>query len=245
MSEPEKKKNILFVDDEKKVLDGLRRMLHGMRNEWEMTFVNSGKEALDTLAQKAIDVIVSDMRMPEMGGAELLTAVKDKYPNVIRFILSGYSDKEMILKTIESTDQFLSKPCDPTKLKSAIDKALEAHKLVDKGKMAAMFSDLRELPTLPDLYIKLQKLLRDPESSFKRISDLIAMDIAISARVLQLVNSSFFGLVQRIENIQHAVTYLGAETLKSLILTTNVFSQFKKHELERYYIKDLYKHCIF
>ena len=77
---------ILFVDDEPKVLDGLKRMLHGMRREWEMVFANSGQEALEILGTKPFDVLISDMRMPGMDGYQLLEKVRELHPQVVRII---------------------------------------------------------------------------------------------------------------------------------------------------------------
>jgi len=68
-------KNILFVDDEPVLLDGLRRSLRSMRNEWSITFAGSGEEALKVLEKAPFDVVVSDMRMPKMDGAQLLNEV--------------------------------------------------------------------------------------------------------------------------------------------------------------------------
>jgi YesN/AraC family two-component response regulator len=83
------KKRILFVDDEPLVLAGLKRMLHGMRKQWEMVFVESGEAALKFMADNAVDVVVSDMRMPGMNGAQLLNEVMKRYPRTVRLILSG------------------------------------------------------------------------------------------------------------------------------------------------------------
>ena len=104
---------ILFVDDETMVLHGLQRMLHTLRNEWEMVFVDSGLKALEIMAQGPFDIIVADMRMPGMNGAELLNEVMILYPQTIRFILSGYSDEDLILQSLSATHQFIAKPCDP------------------------------------------------------------------------------------------------------------------------------------
>jgi YesN/AraC family two-component response regulator len=68
-------KRILFVDDEPMVLDGLRRSLHSMRKDWEMVFVTSGSEALESMANQSFDIVVTDMRMPGMDGAQLLEEV--------------------------------------------------------------------------------------------------------------------------------------------------------------------------
>ena len=74
------KKRVLFVDDEPKILDGLRRMLRVMRDQWDMAFVQSGPEALEILGKHRFDVIISDMRMPGMDGAELLLEVRKRHP---------------------------------------------------------------------------------------------------------------------------------------------------------------------
>src|SRR5687768_2712818 len=114
--------NILFVDDEPRILNGLKRMLYPMQREWQMWFANSGEETLSILQERNIEVVVSDMRMPRMDGAQLLTEIKNKYPNIIRIILSGYSEKEMVMKSVGAAHQYLSKPCDAEILKSTIER---------------------------------------------------------------------------------------------------------------------------
>ena len=86
------KKRILFVDDEVMILKGLQLMLRSMRGEWEMEFVESAEAALRVLSQRTFDVIVSDMRMPGMNGAELLAEVMKRFPATVRLILSGYAN---------------------------------------------------------------------------------------------------------------------------------------------------------
>ena len=93
-------KVLLFVDDEVRVLQGLQRQLRSMRNEWDMNFVNSGREALEFMAARAVDVLVSDMMMPEMDGAELLIEVSKSHPNTIRIVLSGHAEREAVLRLV-------------------------------------------------------------------------------------------------------------------------------------------------
>ena len=103
-------KKVLFVDDDSGVVQGLKRMLRPLRNEWDMHFVTSGQEALDLLESNTFDVIVSDMRMSGINGAELLSRVREKYPHMVRIILSGYSDQDLLLKAVRAAHQFLTKP---------------------------------------------------------------------------------------------------------------------------------------
>ncbi len=238
------KKSILFVDDEQKVLDGLRRILYSYRDKWDMMFATNGNEALQIMADMRFDIIISDMRMPKMDGASLLRIVQERYPHIIRFILSGYGDKEMILKTVGVTDQFITKPCSAVTLIKTIEGALNAQDLLREKKYLTSVSRMKSIPTLPDLFLKLRELLESPNSSFKEIAELVKKDVAISAKVLQIVNSAFFGLKHHVDNVQHALTYLGIETLKAVVLTTDIFSQFNEEQVEVFSIRKIYQHSM-
>src|SRR6185503_12959818 len=99
-------KRLLFVDDEKMVLDGLRRALHGMRQKWEMNFVDSAAAALQALEQGPYDAIITDMRMPGTDGAQLLEQVKQSHPDMVRVVLSGQSSREAVFRSISPAHQF-------------------------------------------------------------------------------------------------------------------------------------------
>ena len=123
---------ILFVDDEALLLQSLQQTLRLQRNEWETEFVTSGAKALELMAQQPFDAIVSDMLMPGMNGAELLGEVMKRYPKTIRLILSGHADKDLILKCVGSTHQYLAKPCDAEILIQSIDAILKMNITAEK-----------------------------------------------------------------------------------------------------------------
>ena len=102
---------VIFIDDEPNILSGLKRILRPLRNEWQMEFKDGGQAALESLAETPCDVVVSDMKMPGMDGAQLLSAVKDQYPNSIRIALSGETDSHMIYRCVQHAHQYLAKPC--------------------------------------------------------------------------------------------------------------------------------------
>ena len=114
------KKKIVFVDDEPNILDGLRRMLRSLRSEYDMYFAAGGREALELMAKDRFDVVISDMRMPGMDGAELFENIKEKYPHTIRIMLTGQADENSVLRTVGVVHQFLAKPCDPERLKTVL-----------------------------------------------------------------------------------------------------------------------------
>jgi len=238
------KRRILFVDDEPKVLHGLRRMLRGMRDEWEMAFAESGAEALEILSRDSYDVVVSDMRMPKMDGAQLLSEIRDRYPKMVRIVLSGHSDKEMILKSVRPAHQYLSKPCDSQTLKSTVKRACTLRDLLSQEALTELVSQMEVLPSLPSLYSELMDAIQSPDSSMEQIGGIISRDLAMTTKVLQLVNSAFFGVPRHISDPAQAVNLLGIETVKALVLTVGVFSAFIKQAPNRFHLDRLWNHSI-
>lgn len=237
-------KRILFVDDEPMLLAGLQRSLRSMREEWEMAFVTSGAEALQLLEQQPFDIIVTDMRMPAMTGAELLEQVKSRFPQCFRIILSGQADQQTILRAVDPTHQYLAKPCDTTELKRRLTRAFAVRGLLRNEELQAVVSRLEALPSLPTLYLEVTQELENSEPSLPRIARLVSEDMAMTAKILQLVNSAFFGLRCRISSPMRAVQMLGLDTLRALVLTTHVFDEFRTDSLGEAAISYLWKHSL-
>ncbi len=235
---------IIFVDDEPRVLDGIRRFLYPMRDEWHLKFAGSGSEALEIMSRNPFDVIVTDVRMPGMDGTELLSRVREQYPGVVRIILSGQSDRDLTLKAAVSAHQYLSKPCDAESLKLTIARAVALKATFTDPSLQALVSGAGTLPSIPALYVELISRLEDPEGCPQDVANIIAKDPAMTAKILQLSNSAFFGLRRRISDPRDAVLYLGLDTLKALALSVKVFSQFTVRPVSRFSIEDLGKHTI-
>lgn len=219
------KKRILFVDDEPMVLEGVQRLLRPMRLEWEMDFAESGALALQRLNQAAYDVIVSDMMMPGMNGVQLLEHARAESPKTIRLVLSGHTDKDLALQCVGVAHQFLAKPCDAEHLRNTIARVTGMGFAVQSEKLMKIVGRLDRLPSLPDIYSRLVTLLNDPAISTQAIGALISRDIALTAHLLKIVNSAFFGLAQRVNQPSEAVAYLGLDTLKAVVLAAGIFEK--------------------
>ncbi|HEU5091877.1 MAG TPA: response regulator, partial [Nitrospira sp.] len=237
-------KNILFVDDEPVLLDGLRRSLRSMRNEWTMTFADGGEEALKALEQTPFDVVVSDMRMPKMDGAQLLNEVQRRYPHIVRIVLSGYSDKEMILHSIRATHQFLAKPCEPEQLKTTIRRACALQDVLKNEALRALVTGMSAIPSLPAILLEIKQEAESETSSLKAIGKIIVKDMGLTAKILQLANSAFFGVRGPVSTVEQAVNFLGLETVQALILVAHVFSQFSAKHLSTFQIARLWEESL-
>ncbi len=219
--------SILFVDDEPKILDGLKRMLRDRRDRWDMSFVTGAKAALAELECKEFDVIVTDMRMPEMDGAELLGVVKKRFPETVRFILSGYSEAEASLRAAAVAHQFLMKPCEAETLQSIVERACGLQDLLQGEGIRRLVNGMGSLPAVPRVYSELSSALVNPNVSLGQISKIVRQDVAISTKVLQMVNSAFFSLSRRVNDVESAVNLLGTNMLKNVTLSVEVFHGFE------------------
>jgi HD-like signal output (HDOD) protein len=219
---------LLFVDDDAHLLDGIKRALRPMRHEWQMAFVTSGEEALATLEQAPFDVVVSDMRMPSMDGARLLNEVQRRYPQIIRIVLSGHSDREMIYHSIGASHQYLAKPCEVDRLKATIQRACALRELLKNESLRGLVAGMQTLPSLPHLFHAIKKEAESATSSLTTIGNIIAKDMGMTAKVLQLVNSAYFGLNGTVSTVEQTVTLLGLDTIQALVLTVHVFGQIPK-----------------
>jgi putative nucleotidyltransferase with HDIG domain len=237
-------KRLLFVDDEIMVLDGLRRALHGMRLEWEMNFVDSAAAALQALEQDPYDAIVTDMRMPVTDGAQLLEQVKQRHPDVIRIVLSGQSSREAVFRSIAPAHQFLSKPCDPQELVIRLGQAFAMRDLLANQSLKTIVSRMQSIPSLPTLYGELTAALRQESPSLAQIERIISKDVGMAAKILQLANSAFIGARGRVSNLLQAVTLIGTESVRTLVLSVHVFSQCEANSEVAAYLPSLWDHSI-
>jgi HD-like signal output (HDOD) protein len=237
-------RRVLFVDDDPRILEGLRRMLRSQKQAWEIAFASSGEAALALMEASPFDVIVSDMRMPGMDGAALLANVREAYPHVVRIALSEYTELSGALRVVPVAHQFLTKPCDLEMLRVAIERACHMKALLHDESIRATVGALGDLPSLPRTYHALTMALADPNTPIQKIASIVEFDVGVAAKILQLVNSAFFGIARSITNIQTAVGYLGVSTLKSLVLSVEVFRVFApKAPVEGFSLEDLQRHA--
>ena len=218
---------LLFVDDEPLVLQGLQRTLHSMRGQWDMTFVGGGEEALETLGRQPYDAIITDMRMPRMDGAQLLDKVKERYPEIVRIVLSGQANRETILRSAGPAHQYVSKPCDPQELKLRLVQAFAMRDLLQSSAVRALVAGLKSIPSPPGLYYEIQAELQSEDTSLRKIAEIVSKDAGMTAKILQLANSAFMGARYNISNTTQAVTLIGTEMVRALVLSVHVFSQFR------------------
>ena len=238
---PARLQRVLVVDDEPRVLRGLLRLLRG--GDWQLDAAESGTEALDMLGAQAYDVIISDYRMPGMDGVTLLQKVRDEHPRTVRIMLSGDVDQGPALRRTEVAHQCLTKPCQPELIVAALERAGRLGAMLAREDLRELIGKLGSLPSSPTLWTALQARLADPDASAGDIAVIIAADVAMTTKVLQLVNSSFMGLSRKVTSVAEAVAYLGTEMVRNLVVSVEIFRSFPlADELRDFSIESLSRH---
>ena len=216
---------VLFVDDEPMVLEALRNSLRGKRKEWDMVFMGGSLAGLAELERGPVDVIVTDMRMPGMDGAEFLARATKLCPGATRIILSGQMEEGSLVRAAVTAHRYLTKPCDHATLSASIRRALDLRALLNNERIRASIGGVESLPTVPSVYRALNTALAGQQASPEAIARIIEEDVGISSKVLQIVNSAFFGLPRKTTSLLQAVQYLGLGTIRSLVLSQSLFEQ--------------------
>jgi len=235
-------KRILFVDDESNVLDGLRVLLRKHRHAWQMEFALGGERALALLSESPFDVVVTDLRMPRVDGLAVLKHVRDHHPHTMRVTLSGDPMRESALAVIPYAHQSLTKPCRLGELEAVLVRGCLLGDLVADPDVRSVIGRIGGLPPLPRTYARLVQVLDDENACSADVAAVIASDIAVTAKILQLANSSFFGCGRAVGTVAQAIPLLGLETLKSLTLSTALFTGDGLPARVRVFAEDLHEH---
>ena len=217
---------LLLVDDDPEVLGSLRRTLTD--KSWDIVALRDPQEALQEVDAKRVDIVLTDMNMNVMSGATLLGAVQQRHPDVARIIMSGHTDSKAVLRAVPFAHQFLAKPLDTDVLRWTLRRACGLRKLLTSEAIRVAVGASNEMPAAPATYLKLKQLLRDPQVGLAEVSAVIERDVGVSARILQLVSSAFFGMPRRVTTVAAAVQYLGVETLRTLVLALEIVRMFRE-----------------
>ena len=238
------RKRILFVEDDPHLLDQLRGTMADMAPAWDMTFVDSGEAALAAFTHTPFEVILSDLRMPGMGGAQLLRKVQVRYPATVRFVLSSCDDRDLAADVVDQAHQFIRKPCDPAFLKSVLRRTFHLGSQVHNEHARELVARIGRLPSVPALYLEITRLMGSERATVENLGAAISKDMAMTAMILKLSNSAFFSLRQTVATPGEAISILGIDLLRSLVLAHGLFSQSGSFRYPTFSLSHLWRHSI-
>lgn len=238
------KKRILFVEDDPLLLQMYSTMLDDDREHWEVAAAAGARQALELINQAPFDVVVSDLIMPGLDGAQLMSEIRALSPRTSRIILSVLSDQERVADCLGTTHQFVAKPFDVKVLKATLARITGLDAYLNDVKLQQLIGQLGTLPSFPSLYVEVMKELRSPNPFIENVSVIVSKDPAMTAKMLQIVNSAAFALARKVGSPFEAVEFLGLGTVQSLVLSAHIFSRFERTNLPGFSVSRLWGHSV-
>ncbi len=235
-------KRLLVVDEDPAATSHIQSLLPDLSGEWEIAGAMTPDQALAALDRTPFDVVLANTHLGGAGGIQLLSAIKERHPQTVRIATSGAAHRSVIVRALEVAHQFLPKPLESASLKAALTRSGSFRERVTNESLRRLIADIRTIPSLPGTYQELVDALQSPQASVETAAAIISKDMAMVAKILQVVNSAYFSLRRTITSPAHAIALLGIDTIKSLVLSLQVFSQFPRSGSIPVSIDSLWRH---
>jgi HD-like signal output (HDOD) protein/ActR/RegA family two-component response regulator len=233
------KGNILCVDDERSILDALAREF--MFTDLTVFKAQNANEGLAVLSKEKIDIVLTDFRMPGEDGMQFLKRVKTDYPDVARIIFSGFLDKNILMRSLTNgwASTFLTKPWNKDALSGKIGRILAIKAGLKDPAIFRVLNQMYEIPTLPSIYKRLTTTIGTGNTISAEIVEAIRMDPILSAKLLQVANSAFFG-EREIISVKEATDLLDASCIRDIVLTARSSSELKLDPVIMTHLLEIY-----
>jgi putative nucleotidyltransferase with HDIG domain len=235
---------VLFVDDEPLILSLYEALSPDLGPDFTVRTARDGNEALRVMDQTEVQIVVSDLEMPEMPGGELLTHVEKKYPKAMRVVISGYDDELHVARCLTFGHRYLRKPVEPEALATTLKRLAALRETLADENLKALLSSSDALPSPPETYLCLSDALQRDESSTRDFAEIIESDPLLSANLLEVVNSPAFGLSVQIESIQELFEVVGVHVVRSLILSLHTKDFFQPRTPNGGLFEELWQHAL-
>lgn len=214
---------ILIIGSDDVHVDAVRQELAEFGAEWTLYRVDDAVTALSLPIDQPTDVILTDLHVGSHYGPSLLRQLQSHHPESVRILLLGEGQEIDAFQAMECSHRLLRHPLEARELLEAVDSVAELRELLDNQQLKETVGRIGQLPPPPKLFIQINQMMQDPETSSADIATLIAQDPAVAARVLRLCNSAYFSTGRSVTDIRGAVTRLGLQTLRRLVLASEAF----------------------
>lgn len=220
---------VLLVDDDAMVLRSVARLLGSVEPDWSVETASTAEEAIAVFERQAVDLVLSDLNLgtPAMSGAELLSFVQERHPDVVRILLTGQATPEMAHRSLPTAHLLLQKPFERRELHAKLKRALQLRQLLTNERLRGLVGASNRLPSPPKVFHEVAVALAGRRAGVEDVALLIERDVALSAQLIRLVSSAFFGLPRRVRSVRGAIAYLGFNTVKTLVLSAAIVEQYR------------------
>jgi HD-like signal output (HDOD) protein len=217
---------LVLLDNEHHIADAHRRALRTVRPEWKVVLATSSIAALEALAEAPTDVFIAELGKPPSAGVDLFETVKERWPATVRIALSEFAERSVAVRLERSVHRFLHKPCDTYMLAMLIERSSRLRDTVSDQAVLAAIGGMEAIPRPPLTVQALEKVLADPDAGVIAVAGVIARDAALTARLLRVVNSSFFGVGRQVTRVDAAINFMGVSLVRAIALADGATRSF-------------------
>jgi HD-like signal output (HDOD) protein len=221
---------VLLIDDDELILRALKRTLSRLVPHWQVATMQDAHQLTELLSKGlAPDVVITDRLMPGIQGEQVLQRAQQLCPMALRCILTADNSADLLIQDNALIHFFLAKPFTDDQLLQIFSCAERLQALGFATAERAYLGRLSVLPVLPPLYQKIEVLLNNADCQLKDIAELIYHDPVVSSRLLQLANSAFLGFSRQTVSLTEAISRLGLDTMKSIVLALKTSLAYQNH----------------
>jgi HD-like signal output (HDOD) protein len=215
-------RNVLVVEASDPVIEGYRRLLRVYSSAWAVGFSSDLPSAMAEISKGGISVVIADAKTSGLEG--FLLELRSRTPEVTRVVLASADVRPDLAVTLSLlAHQTIKKPFIPPQLFELVERTCQVGEALADRRLAQVLGQLGALPALPKTYSSLSEMTRDPNVSLAAVAKVVEADPSITAAVLRIINSAYFGLPRRVSSVGETVRYLGIQPLKNIVLTVEVF----------------------
>lgn len=222
----------------------LEQGLFHLRAQWEVVFTQDRTTAMESMTAVPAAAMLVGAQIPPTQVVELVNDIARGFPNTQRFVLFDLADKQFLKHCVGLPPQCLPKESGPEIVEEVLQRAFQLEAWMANEPVKKLVSLMRKSPSMPSLYNKILHELQSPSAGLEDVGLLIRSDPALCAKMLQLVNSAFFGLPRQITSAFEAVMFLGMERVKSLLLYTHFVCLFDTGACPTFSIDRLWHHSM-
>lgn len=214
-------------------------------NAWSFTWVRSALKGLALLREENFEAVVANARLDEMQGTQFLDEVMRRKPHTLRFLVSHIPTMSpSLFSAVGTAHHLVAAPLDGHSLLETLQRASQTDPWSPAESAQELLARFRHLPSPPTLYFDVVRELESEDASMERVGELVSRDMAMTSKLLQVVNSAMFGLKVQVGSASDAVLYLGAETTKALLLVAHTFSYFDNLRPSGLSMEELWRHAL-
>ena len=213
---------ILLVDSPTHELAQVKHCFQ--QSGWQVATVHNAFAAIDALAKTKFDILISLLTLPKVDGADLLKAVADKFPSIVRVLVNDGAETQAESKLAQNSHLLYDLPLDIDKVNGAIARLSASKSAITKDAIVKAVANVKTLPSPPKVYMQLNAMLKNANTDSQKISEVIAQDPALAAKVLQFSNNALMSKGKSLTSIADAITKMGVDTLCCIVMTAELFS---------------------